>query len=262
MRTVSVNGVRIAYVAAGAGSPAVCLVHGTGGSSAVWAPQLDGLADLAHIVAVDLPGHGRSDGSIPKRIEDAAALVADVLDALRIGRIVVGGHSMGGAIAQQFALTYPDRVDGLILVGTGARLRVLPRLLDLLARDNAKGVELLMSLAIGAKVPADLRTALHRSTADNPPGVVLGDLQACDAFDVMARISTVAAPTLAICGEEDQLTPPKYSRFLGEHIRGASVVVVAGAGHYVQVEKPDETTAAMREFLVGLRRRAISAPGG
>ena len=254
MSTVLVNGLRIAYAAAGAGSPAVCLVHGTGGSSAVWAHQLDGLADLAHIVAVDLPGHGRSDGTIPKRIEDAAAVIAEFLDALGIARIVIGGHSMGGAIAQQFALSYPGRVDGVILVGTGARLRVLPRLLDLLARDNAKGVELLMSLAIGAKAPPDLRTALHRSTADNPPGVVLGDLQACDVFDVMGRISAVQAPTLAICGEEDQLTPPKYSRFLGERIAGARVVVVTGAGHYVQVEKPDETTAAMREFLVDVEK--------
>jgi len=254
MSTALVNGLRIAYAAAGAGSPAVCLVHGTGGSSAVWAHQLDGLADLAHIVAVDLPGHGRSDGTIPKRIEDAAAVIAEFLDALGIARIVIGGHSMGGAIAQQFALSYPGRVDGVILVGTGARLRVLPRLLDLLARDNAKGVELLMSLAIGAKAPPDLRTALHRSTADNPPGVVLGDLQACDVFDVMGRISAVQAPTLAICGEEDQLTPPKYSRFLGERIAGARVVVVAGAGHYVQVEKPDETTAAMREFLVDVEK--------
>jgi pimeloyl-ACP methyl ester carboxylesterase len=117
-------------------------------------------------------------------------------------------------------------------------------------------VDLLMSLAIGAKAPAELRRALHRSTAENPPGVVLGDLQACDAFDVMSRISTIHAPALVICGDEDQLTPPKYTRFLGERLAGARVVVVAGAGHYVQVEKPRETTAAIRNFLVGLERHA------
>jgi pimeloyl-ACP methyl ester carboxylesterase len=66
----------------------------------------------------------------------------------------------------------------------------------------------------------------------------------------MSRISTLDAPTLAICGAEDQLTPPKYSRFLGERIAGARVVIVPEAGHYVQVEKPAETTAAIREFLV------------
>jgi pimeloyl-ACP methyl ester carboxylesterase len=258
VRTVSVNGLQIAYATAGVGSPAVCLVHGTGGSSEVWTHQLEGLADLGRIVALDLPGHGRSDGSIPKTIEDAAAVVAGFLDALGVTRVIIGGHSMGGAIAQQFALSCPERLDGLVLIGTGARLRVLPRLLDLLMTDCAAGVDLLMSLAVGAKAPAELRAALHRSTADNPPGVVLADLQACDAFDVMGRISTVDTPTLVICGDEDQLTPPKYSRFLGQRIAGARVVVVAGAGHYVQVEKPRETTAAIHEFLVGLGRRDAS----
>ena len=252
MRTVSVNGLQIAYASAGAGQPTVCLVHGTGGSSDVWMRQLEDLADLGHIVALDLPGHGGSGGTMAQRIEDAAAVVAGFLDALGITRVVIGGHSMGGAIAQQFALSCRERLDGLILVGTGARLRVLPRLLDLLANNYHEGVNLLMSLAIGAKAPAALRAALHRSTAENPAGVVLGDLQACDAFDVMSRISTVQAPTLVICGEEDQLTPPKYSRFLGQRIAGACVSIVPGAGHYVQVEKPRETTAAIREFLVRL----------
>jgi len=227
----------------------VCLVHGTGGSSDVWTRQLEDLADLGHIVALDLPGHGRSGGTIPRRIEDAAAAVAGLLDALGITRVVIGGHSMGGAIAQQFALAHPERLDGLILIGTGARLRVLPRLLDLLTNDEREGVSMLTSLAVGARAPAELKAALQRSTVQNPAGVVLGDLQACDAFDVMSRISTVKVPTLVICGEEDQLTPPKYSRFLGQRIDGASVVVVPGAGHYVQAEKPGETTAAIREFL-------------
>jgi len=262
VHTVSVDGLQIAYATAGAGSPAVCLVHGTGGSRHVWTHQLEGLADLGHIVALDLPGHGRSGGTIAKRIEDAAAVVARFLDALGITRVVIGGHSMGGAIAQQFALACRERVDGLVLIGTGARLRVLPRLLDLLASHHREGVDLLMSLAIGARAPAELRTALHRSTAENPPGVVLGDLQACDAFDVMSRIATVDAPALVICGEEDQLTPPKYSRFLGQRIAGARVVVVPGAGHYVQVEKPRETTAAIREFFVRLGRAESRAQGG
>jgi pimeloyl-ACP methyl ester carboxylesterase len=240
----------------------VCFVHGTGGSSEVWRHQLEGLADLGRIVAVDLPGHGRSDGKIPRSIAEAAAAVAGLLDTLGITRVVIGGHSMGGAIAQQFALSWPERLDGLILVGTGARLRVLPRLLDLLARDTPEGVDLLMSLAVGTGAPAALRTALHRATADNSAGVVLGDLQACDAFDVMGRIATVRAPTLVVCGDEDRLTPPKYARFLGAQIAGTEVVVVPGAGHYVQMEKPRETTAAMRDFLVRLGHEASRAHGG
>jgi pimeloyl-ACP methyl ester carboxylesterase len=256
--SVSVHGAPIAHASAGAGAPTVCFVHGTGGSSDVWMRQLEGLADLGRIVALDLPGHGRSGGTIPKTIEDAAAVVAAFLDALGVTRAVIGGHSMGGAIAQQFALAFPQRVDGLILVGTGARLRVLPRLLAQLETNNREGVDLLMSLAVGARAPAELRAALHRGTADNPAGVVLGDLRACDAFDVMTRLGTIAAPALVICGGDDQLTPPKYSQFLGQHISGARVVVVPGAGHYVQVEKPRETTDAMRGFLAGLALRGAA----
>jgi len=254
MATVRVDGLDIHFETTGSQSPAVCLVHGTGGSAGVWTRQLDGLADLARVIALDLPGHGRSEGAVPSRIEDAALVVARFLDALGVPKVVIGGHSMGGAVAQQFALDYPERVDGLMLIGTGARLRVLPRLLDLLASDYPEGIRLLMDLAVGPGAPARLKDSLHRLTAANPPGVVLADLRACDAFDVLDRIGTVRTPTLALCGEEDQLTPPKYTRFFGEHVAGAATVIVSASGHYVQMERPEETTAALRRFVQALPR--------
>jgi pimeloyl-ACP methyl ester carboxylesterase len=244
-----VDGIDVQYESAGTGAPCVCLIHGTGGTGGAWTHQLEGLADVARVVAPDLPGHGQSGGERPTRIEDFAAFVARFLDALSVRRVVIGGHSMGGAIAQQFALTWPERVDGLILVGTGARLRVLPRLLELLVSDYDEGIRLLMQMGVGATAPAELRARLHRLTAANRPGVVLGDLKACDVFDVMERVGAIGVPTLAICGEDDQLTPPRYSQLFAERIAGARRVVVPGAGHYVQVEQPAATNAALREFL-------------
>jgi len=211
--------------------------------------QLEGLADVARVVAPDLPGHGRTGGAVPRSIAESADFVARFLDAVGIDRVVIGGHSMGGGIALRFALDHPDRVIGLALIGTGARLRVLPRLLELLATDPPAGLDLLMGMALAAAAPADLRATLHRQTAANPEGVVLGDLRACDAFDALARVAEIAVPTLALCGEEDQLTPPKYARHFGERIPGARVVIVPGAGHYVQVEQPDATTAALRDLV-------------
>ena len=249
MPRVRINGVRVHYESTGADAPVVCLVHGTGGTGGVWTRQLEGLADVAHVVAPDLPGHGQSGGAPPESIRGSVAFVAGFLDALSVRNVVLGGHSMGGAVAQEFALTYPERVDGLILVGTGARLRVLPRLLELLATDYPEGVNLLMQMAVSPTAPTALKAALHHALAANPQRVVLGDLRASDVFDVMTRIETIRAPTLAICGEEDQLTPPKYSRFFGERIAGSRVVVVPGSGHYVQVEQSEATTAALREFL-------------
>jgi pimeloyl-ACP methyl ester carboxylesterase len=252
MARIKVDGIDVQYETAGAGAPCVCLVHGTGGTGGVWARQLEGLADVARVVAPDLPGHGRSGGEPPRCIEESAAFVARLLDALCVPRAVVGGHSMGGAVALQFALTWPDRVAGLVLVGTGARLRVLPRLLELLGSNYPEGVGLLMEMAVGVGAPGQLKATLHRLTAANPQRVVLGDLKACDVFDVMDRIHAMSIPTVAICGEEDQLTPPRYSRLFAERIAGTRLAIVAGAGHYVQVEQPEATTRALREFLAAL----------
>ena len=252
MAQLPLDGIEVSYETAGRGAPAVGLVHGTGGTGGVWMRQLEGLADVARIVAPDLPGHGRSAGSVPRNIGESAAFVARFLDALALPRVVIGGHSMGGAIALEFALRHPGRIAGLALVGTGARLRVLPRLLHLLDTAYREGVDLLMSMALADGAPAELRSSLHRQTAANPQGVVLGDLQACDAFDALDRVGSIVAPTVAICGEEDQLTPPKYARVLGERIKGARVVIVPGAGHYVQVEQPDATTAALRDLVTAV----------
>ena len=252
MALVNLDGIDVGYESSGRGAPAVCLVHGTGGTGAVWMRQLEGLADVARVVAPDLPGHGRTGGSLPRSIDESADFVARFLDALGLDRVVIGGHSMGGAIALQVALGRPERVAGLALIGTGARLRVLPRLLELLATAYPEGVDLLMGMALAAGAPAELRASLHRQTLANRPGVVLGDLQACDAFDALARLGEITAPTLALCGEEDQLTPPKYARFFGERIAGARVVIARGAGHYVQVEQPDATTAALRDLVTAV----------
>jgi pimeloyl-ACP methyl ester carboxylesterase len=254
MPRIRIGGNEAHYESSGAGAPTVCLVHGTGGAGNVWVRQLEGLADVAHVVAPDLPGHGQSGGVVARSIAESADFVARFLDALGLPRVIIGGHSMGGAIAQQFAVTHPGRTIGVILVGTGARLRVLPRLLELLAGDYPEGVRLLVQMALASDAPADLRASVHRLTLANHEPVVLRDLQACDAFDVMGRIAEIAVPTLAICGEEDQLTPPKYSRFFGEQIRGCRVAVVPGSGHYVQVERPDATTAALRDFLAAVPR--------
>jgi pimeloyl-ACP methyl ester carboxylesterase len=161
---------------------------------------------------------------------------------------------MGGAIAQTFALEYPDRLEALVLVGTGARLRVLPRIFAALEADHEEGVRFLMSLAVASTASAELVELLTRETLRTPQGVIIGDFRACDTFDVMPRLPSIGVPTLIICGTEDRLTPPRYAEYLRDHIRGSRLVMVAGAGHYVQLERPDETTAAIRQFVGALRR--------
>jgi 3-oxoadipate enol-lactonase len=252
---------RVHYAVTGRGETTICLVHGSGGTHGVWIRQMEGLADLVRVVAMDLPGHGDSGGDGVGTIERAADTVREVLDRVGVARAVIGGHSMGGAIAQAFALANPDRTAGLVLIGTGARLRVLPKIFEMLERDYAEGVRSVVDLAVAATTTPETRDALARQTLRNPRPVMIGDFRACHVFDVMARLGDIRAPTLVVCGEEDQLTPVKYSRYLRDHILGARLVVVPGAGHYVQLERPDETTAALRQFLLAhARDLGVAAP--
>ena len=231
--------------------PTICFVHGSGGNARVWDRQVDGLAGHKTL-AVDLPGHGPAGGHGRESIAEYAADVRAELDAAGLDRVVLVGHSMGGAIAQMFALQYPDRLDGLVLVGTGARLRVMPRIFETLEADHGEGVRFLMSLAVAASAPPALIELLTRETLRTPRRVIIGDFRACDAFDVMPRLPAIAIPTLVLCGREDRLTPPRYAQYLADHIPGARLVIVEGAGHYVQIERPDETTAAIRDFVGAL----------
>ncbi|MGH7320981.1 MAG: alpha/beta fold hydrolase, partial [Candidatus Rokuibacteriota bacterium] len=132
-KTLTVGGGSAGFLEAGRGRPLV-LIHGAAGRGTIWSPQLAGLEAVARVLAIDLPGHGATGGG-GDSIRDYAAWVMTFLDAAGLARVVLGGHSMGGAIAQTIALAHPDRLDGLVLIGTGARLRVLSRILELCRMD-------------------------------------------------------------------------------------------------------------------------------
>lgn len=255
MPTIAVDGTSIHYETAGTGGVTLVLVHGSGGSTAVWRPQLDGLADVARVVAVDLPGHGRSTGHGIGSIDEAATVVRRLVDALGRAPVVIGGHSMGGAVAQHFALSSPDRTAGVVLVGTGARLRVMPKIFELIDADYPAAVRFVADVAVAPNAADAVRTAVHDQTLRTPARVLAGDFAACNVFDVMERLADIHAPTLVVCGAEDQLTPPKYAEFLRAHIAGAELAVIPGAGHYVQLERPAEVTRAIAGFLGTLPRR-------
>jgi pimeloyl-ACP methyl ester carboxylesterase len=249
--TTTVGGRPASYLAAGRGRPMV-LVHGAGGRAELWTPQLAGLADAARVIAVDLPGHGATGGAGCRRVEEYATWLLGVLDGLALDRVVLGGHSMGGAIAQTVALSRPERLSGLVLVGTGARLRVLPRILELFGTGSPSGPGLVGSLAYSPRtVPAAVAEA-DRALQETASPVTLGDFMACDRFDTMATLSAIRAPTLVVVGRDDRLTPPKYARFLADGIPGGRLVEIDSAGHFPQLEQPAAVNAALRGFLAEL----------
>jgi pimeloyl-ACP methyl ester carboxylesterase len=224
------------------------LIHGAGENHLIWPAALRRMPEV-RVYAMDLPGHGKSEGNGRDRVTEYAAFVSDTLDALEIERAVIAGHSMGGAIAQQFGLTYPARAAALILVATGARLRVAPQILELTQADLTAAVDLISGLQWGLDVPEQVIRLGKQQLLANRPDVIHGDYLACNAFDAIDRLGEIRVPTLVIGGTADQLTPPKYAAFLAERIPGAQLALIEGAGHMVMLERETETARAVEKFL-------------
>ena len=235
-------------------APTLVLIHGAGGSHLHWPGALRNLAQ-AEVYALDLPGHGRSGAKGRSSIADYADSVLGFMDALGLDSVVPIGHSMGSAIALTLALNVPDRVGGLILVGSGARLRVLPDLLAGTLEDFESTVKTIVEYCYGGGVADVMKRAAVGQMLELSPQVVHDDFAACDAFDVMDDLGAIRAPTLVVTGTEDIMTPPKYARFVAERIPDSRLVLVEGAGHMVMLEQPNTVAQAISEFLSGLGDR-------
>jgi pimeloyl-ACP methyl ester carboxylesterase len=251
----------VAWLEAGAGPPLV-LVHGAGGSAELWPRQLDALADVARVFAPDLPGHGPLGGRGRPSIATYAEWLDSFIAAVTEERVVLVGHSMGGAVAQALALLRPERLVGLVLLATGARLRVMARLVELLRHDPRQGQSLIQDLSFGAAAAPECAALVARVLREGPPLVTLGDFLACDRFDARERLATIRIPTLVVAGAADRLTPPRYARLLAETIPGARLVEIEAAGHFPHLEQPELVNAAIRAFLAERLETAASRRAG
>jgi pimeloyl-ACP methyl ester carboxylesterase len=161
---------------------------------------------------------------------------------------------MGGAIALWTALAVPERIAGLALVGSGARMRVAPVILDGLLGERLATIRMIVEYSYAPGTPEPELRRAEKSYALCDPVVYRGDFLACDSFDVLARLAEISCPTAVICGDADRMTPPKYAKALRDHIPGASLTLLPGAGHMAPIERPAEVSAALRELLKALPR--------
>lgn len=232
--------------------PRLVLVHGAGESRLHWPGELRRMAE-ATVYALDLPGHGRSEGGGCETIECYVDAVVAFLKAVDVDEPVIIGHSMGGAIAQKLALQYPDRVSALGLIATGARLRVAPAILESIRNDFERAVELITRYAWSPDAEPSAVKLGREALQDTGPEVLLGDFLACDQFDVLDDLGDIEVPVLVVSGTADRLTPTKYARFLAQHIPDARLVTIEGAGHMVMLERSEEVAEAVSEFVTALR---------
>ncbi len=230
--------------------PPVVLIHGAGGTHLYWPPEIRRMPGN-RVLALDLPGHGKSIGRGYQSIHSYAQVVLEWLEAVGIHSAVFVGHSMGSAIAITLALDHSTQVMALGLIGGGARLRVAPALLDGASSQTTfhRTVETIVSCSFSDKVPARLIELAARRMAETRPSVLHGDFLACDAFDEMDRISQIHKPTLIVCGNDDRMTPLRYSRFLAENISNAVFKSVPDSGHMVMLEKPQAVAKILLDFL-------------
>ncbi len=228
--------------------PPLVLVHGAGGDHMVWPAQLRHLARTA-VYALDLPGHGASPGPSCASISAYSEIVRDFVDALELPWFLFAGHSMGGAIALDFALAYSHRLAALAVVGGGARMRVSSALLEgLLHNFDAATAQITDYSYHPDTDSAQKETYLHH-LREADPHVLYGDFVACHNFDVVDRLAVLSTPALIVCGRQDRMTPPERSLYLHNHMAGSELLLVEEAGHNVMIEQPQVVAEALDAFL-------------
>lgn len=241
------------YFAHGAENPTrppVVLIHGAGGNHLYWPPQLRRLPG-ERVFAVDLPGHGKSPGVGHQTIEDYAAEVIGFIEALKLHRAVLVGHSMGGAVALRAAIDAPGRALALGLLGSAAGMHVSPKLLQMAADPSnaADTAHWVTEKSFAEGTSPRLKELAEQRMGQTRSSVLYGDLLACDAFDPGMRAAEIAAPALIVFGREDRMMPASAGRLLMEQMQHARLELVDGAGHMVMLEQPDRVAELMSAFL-------------
>ena len=266
MPLIETAGARIHYSRDGSG-PAVLLVQGVGVIGNGWKPQVDALRDRYTLITIDNRGIGRSTASTPPTIEAMAADVLAVADAEHVDRFHLAGHSMGGVIAQEVALTVPSRIRSLALLCTFLKGRqgtmIAPAKLGTAIRSRVGTrrmrrrafVELVMPREFLAtqdrdRLCSDLGELFGRDLADSPP-ILMQQLRAMGRHDASARLSQLKGiPTVVVSAEHDCIAQPKYGRALAAAIPGARYVEIPGAGHAVVIQKADQINQLLREHFL------------
>ena len=189
-------------------------------------------------LALELPGHGESDAAQISDIKEYGRIVLEFLKAKKLKSVCLTGHSMGGAVVLESVMTYSEMLKGVILIGSGAKLRVKDSILKGVKSDFVKTVNEIINFAFSPTADPSLIRESTRSLLRCDADTLHHDFMACDRFDVLSELESISTPALIVCGAEDSLTPPKYSRYMSEQIPNAQFFVVPQSGHMVMLEQP------------------------
>jgi pimeloyl-ACP methyl ester carboxylesterase len=245
--------------------PAAVFIHGAQNDHSVWALQSRYLAHHGFgVLAVDLPGHGRSSGPALASVEEMADWLLAVLDAAGVASALLVGHSMGSLIALEASRRAPDRVTGLALLGTTYPMKVSDALLETSMNDEQAAIDMVniwshasiaqkpSSPAPGFSVMGGARRLMQRMSQLNPGHLFHTDFAACNAYaNGQAAAEAVRCPVLFVFGSKDMMTPPRSTKLLTASIAHGKVVTV-DAGHSMMAEQPDAVLDALYAFARGI----------
>ena len=241
------------------GRPTIVFIHGGGMDHSVWALQTRYFAYHGrNVLAVDLPGHGRTPGPVPGTIAAMADWVMALLDALDIGDAALVGHSMGSLVAFDAAARYPSRATALALLGISVPMPVTEMLLDAAENNDPAAFDMvtLWGHSRHGQTGANRAPGLWmtgsgvRLLERTAPGVLHAALKAADDYrDGLELAPNITCPTLLLLGERDAMTPAKAAKPLAEAIPGARVTTLEGCGHMMMAERPDEVLDALISVL-------------
>ena len=242
-----------------AGQPTVAFLHGAGADHTVWALQTRYFAHRGrNVLALDLPGHGRSDGPALETVEAMADWVVAVLDAVGVDEAALIGHSMGSLVALDAAKRHGARVAALALLGAALPMPVAEPLLAAAEADHHAAFDMITiwghsrpaqiggNTAPGLWMTGEGLRLLERSG----PGVLHAGLKACNAYaDGLDCLESVACPALLVLGASDAMTPAASARAIAGTLPDARVVTLEGCGHMMMTEKPDQVLDALISIL-------------
>ena len=247
--------------------PTVVFIHGVLSDHSVWILQTRYIANHGwNVLAVDLPGHCKSEGEAPSTVEEAADFIVKLLDAAHVERAALVGHSWGSLIALEAAARLKDRVSQLVLVGTAFPMKVSPALLETSLNEPEKAIKMINVFSRNTLAPPP--SALGPGTWVYGASVALGrrvlrsnakvnvfhrGFNACDKYaNGENAIAQVTCPILFLLGAQDQMTQVKAAQPLIDKARASGKkfkVTYLPLGHHQMTETPDETLFAIRDFL-------------
>jgi len=231
----------------------LALIHGAGQDSRAWEYQSDFL-DHSHFnyYILDLPGHGKSTGRCYKDLEQYRDIIKIFIDNLDLNNIVLIGHSMGGRIAQLFAIEYPQYLLGLVLVGTGAKVKVTKTIMRMVIEDYELFCSNAAKNSFSTKASESIKTPFYQRLLEQPKEICYLDFVANNKFDVRNKVKEIIIKTLIVAASEDILSAPTHSIFLNTEIPGSTLKIIKDSGHFMMQEKPEEFNTVLGKFLNSL----------